>query len=243
MNDAPDTTSPVRIECFFDIMCPFAYQTSLWLRDIRDRGLVDVTWRFASLEEFNREPHQKHPWERPWSFGFGMLRVAARLRRETDLGGGNETDLGGGNELVERYYAAAGRWLHEEGRKPHSPAASEEILAELGLDPGLVAEAIDDPTTIDVVRAEHDRLARSGGFGVPTLVFPSGRAWFGPVVVPAPQGDEAAALWDVVAAVERFPHLYELKRVKTTLDLAHIADAFQPYLDGRDWISIERPAP
>ena len=232
MTDAPDTTSPVPIECFFDIMCPFAYQTSLWLRDVRDQGLVDVTWRFASLEEFNREPHQKHPWERPWSFGFGMLRVAARLRREDD-----------GNELVERYYAAAGRWLHEEGRKPHSPEASREILAELGLDPGLVTGAIDDPTTIDEVRADHDRLVAGGGFGVPTLVFPSGRAWFGPVVVPAPQGAEAAALWDVVAAAERFPHLYELKHVKSPLDLAHIARAFQPYLDGRDWISIERPAP
>ncbi len=233
----PVPSGPVPIECFFDIMCPFAYQTSLWLRDIRDQGLVDVTWRFASLEEFNREPRQKHPWERPWSFGFGMLRVAARLRRED---GGPD---GEGNTLVERYYASAGRWLHEEGRKPHSPAASEEILAELGLDPGLVAEAIDDSTTIDVVRAEHDRLVAGGGFGVPTLVFPSGRAWFGPVVVPAPRGDEAAALWDVVAAAERFPHLYELKHVKTPLDMAHIAEAFQPYLDGRDWISIEHPAP
>ncbi len=63
------------------------------------------------------------------------------------------------------------------------------------------------------------------------------------MVVPAPQGGEAAELWGVVAAAERFPHLYELKAVKTSLDMAHIAEAFQPYLDGRDWISIERPAP
>ena len=47
----------------------------------------------------------------------------------------------------------------------------------------------------------------------------------------------------VVAATERFPHLYELKRVKSPLDMAHIAESFRPYLEGRDWISIERPAP
>ena len=234
--------SAVHIECHTDIMCPFAYQTGLWLRDLSGRGLVEVTWRFASLEEFNREPRQKHPWERRWSFGFGMLRVAARLRRLGDSA--DDRRLGAtGNELVDRYMAAAGRWLHEEGRKPHSPDASREILVELGLDPDLVDEALDDPTTTDEVRAEHDRLVSLGGFGVPTLVFPSGHAWFGPVVVPAPTGDDAVALWDLVAATERFPHLYELKRVKSPLDMAHIAESFRPYLEGRDWISIERPSP
>lgn len=224
----------MEIECFVDVMCPYAYQTSLWLRELRDRGVVQVTWRFASLEEFNRQPHQRHPWERRWSFGFGMLRVAAKLR---------ESAGPDGNELVDRYYAAAGRWLHEEGRKPHSPEASQEILAELGLDPSLVDLALEDPGTIEVVRSEHDRLVGLGGFGVPTLLLPSGHAWFGPVVVPPPTGHEAEALWEVVLAAERFPHLYELKRAKSAVDMAHIAERFRPYLEGRDWISIERPAP
>jgi predicted DsbA family dithiol-disulfide isomerase len=225
------------IDFHFDIMCPWAYQTSLWARDVQAQGLVSITWRFFSLEETNREDGKKHPWERDWSFGFGMLRVAARLRQER-----SGLD-GGGNELVERYYATAGRWLHEEGRKPHSPDASKEILAGMGLDPALVDEAIADPGTIDVVRDEHDRAAALGAFGVPTLIFPSGRAMFGPVVVPAPTGDEAAALWDLVAATERFPHLYELKRPKSPLDMTHIAEAFRPYLEGRDWQSVEKPAP
>ncbi len=229
--------TPTPVEFFFDIMCPYSYQTARWITDVRDQGLVRVTWSFASLEEINREPGKKHPWERPWSFGFGMLRVAARLRRED----GGPT--AGGNDLVERYYATAGRWLHEEGRKPHTPEASADILEELGLDPGLVAEAIEDPTTIDDVRADHDRAMATGVFGVPALLLPSGRAWFGPAVAPAPTGEEAAALWAIVEASDRIPHFYELKLGKTDEDLTHIARTFRPYLEGRDWRSVERPAP
>ena len=231
------STGPVAIAFHLDVMCPWAYQTSLWIREVRDRGLVDVRWRFFSLEEVNREEGRKHPWEREWSYGWGMLRVAARLRR---LDGGPDA---GGNDLVDRYYATAGRWLHEEGRKPHSPDAAREVLTEIGLDPGLVDEALADPTTTDEVRADHEAVLALGAFGVPTLVFPSGRPVYGPVVVPAPTGDEAVALWDLVVGWDRFPHLYEIKRPKSAEDLRHIATAFTPYLRGRDWRSVERPAP
>jgi len=52
----------------------------------------------------------------------------------------------------------------------------------------------------------------------------------------------AARLWDAVRAWERFPHLYEIKRPKSPLDLAHIAESFTPYLEGRNWESVENPA-
>lgn len=228
---------PVPIDFHFDVMCPWAYQTSLWVREVRDQGLVDVTWRFFSLEEVNREDGKKHPWERDWSYGWGMLRVAAELRRQD----GGIT--GGGNDLVDRYYAVAGSWLHEQARKPHSPEAARAVLAEIGADPALVDAALADPTTTDEVRADHDAVLAKGAFGVPTLVFPSGQAVYGPVVVPAPTGADAAALWDLVQGWDRFPHLYEIKRPKSALDLAHIAEVFTPYLQGRDWRSIENPAP
>jgi len=226
----PDT--PWSIRFHFDVMCPWAYQTSKWVREVRDRGLVEVEWRFFSLEEINREEGKKHPWERAWSYGWGMLRVAAMLRRQA-----------GGNDLVDRYYATAGSWLHEQGRKPHSPDAARAVLGEVGADPALVDAALADPTTTDDVRADHDAVRALGAFGVPTLVFPSGQAFYGPVVVPAPTGDDAVALWDLVRGWDRFPHLYEMKKPKSPLDMVHIAEAFAPYLEGRDWQSVERPAP
>jgi hypothetical protein len=157
------------------------------------------------------------------------MRVAALLRRSS-------------MDDCDRFYAAAGKALHEDGRKPHRPEVAAEILADLGLDPALVRQAIDDPTTHDDVRADHDAVIGAGGFGVPTLVFDDGSSLYGPVITPAPLGEDALALWDLVLAWRRFPHLYEIKRPKTDADMLHIQEQFMPYLTARDWETREKPA-
>jgi len=42
------------VDFHFDPMCPFAYQTSLWIREVREQIGITVNWRFFSLEEINR---------------------------------------------------------------------------------------------------------------------------------------------------------------------------------------------
>jgi hypothetical protein len=56
-------------------------------------------------------------------------------------------------------------------------------------------------------------------------------------------GEDAVALWQLVNLWRRFPHLYEIKRPKGAEDMLHIADSFLPYLQGRDWQSVQNPAP
>src|ERR1700683_2936864 len=145
------------IDFHLDLMCPYAYQTSLWIREVRAQTGLVVNWRFFSLEEVNRAEGKKHPWEREWSYGWSMMRIGAYLRR---------IDMG----LLDRWYFAAGTALHVEGRKPHRPEVARELLEELGLDPGIVSLALDDATTGDEVRREHDIVVETGAFGVPTLV-------------------------------------------------------------------------
>ena len=232
-------TAPIRVAFHFDVMCPYAFQTSLWMREVRDLLGLQVDWRFFSLEEVNRAEGKKHPWERSWSYGWSMMRIGALLRR---------TDM----ELLDRWYLATGTALHVDGRKPHRPEVAEELLAGLGLDPSLVAEAISDPTTSDEVRADHERVLELAGWGVPTLVFDDdgepdaaseAQALFGPVLIDPPTGDDAVALWHAVTAWLRFPHLYELQRPKRPADVAAIAEAFEPYLTARDWITIQKETP
>jgi hypothetical protein len=43
-----------------------------------------------------------------------------------------------------------------------------------------------------------------------------------------------------VTAWVEFPHLYEIQRPKTSADHGRIAEAFRPYLEARDWVSIDR---
>jgi 2-hydroxychromene-2-carboxylate isomerase len=224
------TEAPQGVDFHFDIMCPYAYQTSLWIRDVRDQAGIDVRWRFFSLEEINRAEGKKHPWEREWTYGWSMMRIGAYLRRQDPA-------------LLDRWYRTAGRALHEEGRKPHRPEVAEALLGEMGLDPDLVRAAIDDPTTGDDVRREHDAVVAKGGFGVPTLIFDDGQALFGPVLVDPPTGDEALRLWALVTGWLAFPHLYELQRPKGPADIDAIATAFSSYLGARDWFSVQRPTP
>jgi 2-hydroxychromene-2-carboxylate isomerase len=218
------------VDFHFDIMCPWAYQTSIWMRDVRDQLGLDVRWRFFSLEEINRAEGKKHPWEREWSYGWSMMRVGAMLRRLDPT-------------LLDRWYLLAGTALHVEGHKPHRPEVAESLVAELGLDPALVGQAIDDPTTHDEVRADHDRVVALGGWGVPTLVFGDDRALFGPVLIEPPTGDDAVRLWELVTGWLEFPHLYEVQRPKSPGDLRAIATAFRPYLEARDWVTIQNETP
>ena len=218
---------PGAVDFHFDVMCPYAYQTSKWIRQVRDRTGLAISWRFFSLEEVNRPEGKKHPWERPWSYGWSMMRIGALLRRR---------DMA----LLDAWYERAGRALHEEGHKPHDPEVARVLLAELGLDPGLVDEAIGDPTTGDEVLAEHRRVVDAGGFGVPTLFFPDGQCLFGPVLIDPPVGDAAVRLWDAVTGWLEFPDVYELQRPKSKDDERRIVETFRPYLEARDWVSINR---
>jgi 2-hydroxychromene-2-carboxylate isomerase len=219
--------APTEVDFHFDVMCPFAYQTSRWIRAVRDQTDLDIRWRFFSLEEVNCAEGKKHPWEREWSYGWSMMRIGALLRRSS-------------MDDLDRWYERAGRALHEEGHKPHEPAVARHLLAEIGLDPAIVDEAIADPTTHDEVRADHERVLAAGGFGVPTLFF-GDQCLFGPVAIDPPtEGEAVLRLWHAVTAWLEFPHLYELQRPKTEADGRFIAQAFKPYLEARDWVSIDR---
>ena len=50
-------------------------------------------------------------------------------------------------------------------------------------------------------------------------------------------------LWHHVVGWLEFPRLYEIKRPKADEDVRAIAEAFRPYLDARDWETVERPTP
>jgi hypothetical protein len=75
---------------------------------------------------------------------------------------------------------------------------------------------------------------------VPTLFFADGQCLFGPVLIDPPTGEAAVRLWRLVEGWTEFPHLFELQRPKSAQDAAAITQAFRPYLEARDWISINR---
>jgi predicted DsbA family dithiol-disulfide isomerase len=223
--------NPMRVEFFFDPMCPFAYQTSVWIRDVRAEIGLDIVWRFFSLEEVNRPDGKKHPWERELSYGWTPMRVAAWLRRQN-------------MEWCDAFYEACGKALHVDGRRFYDRHVALELLKGAGLPESAWDEALQDPTTHDDVKHDHDVAVREhAGFGVPIIVMPNVRAVFGPVVAPAPPRERAVELWNVVTTYATFPQLYEIKTPKTRDDLSSIGQLFRPYLENREWPTIQTPAP
>jgi 2-hydroxychromene-2-carboxylate isomerase len=213
---------PTSIEFFFDPQCPFAYQTSLWIREVAHETGMRVQWRFFSLEEVNHQEGDLHPWEKEWSRGWSLMRVGALLREQDP-------------SLLDRWYAAIGKAIHEEGRPAYEPEVAREIVTELGLPADTIERALSDPATSQAVAADHEWLvATHGGFGVPTLVFPWGKAVYGPVVAPAPNGDEALRLWNLLLQWAQIPYLYELKAPKSTADEEHIREVFAPTFRARE---------
>ena len=100
--------SPTSVDFHFDPLCPYAYQTSKWIRAVREQIGIEISWRFFSLEEINRVEGKKHPWEREWTFGWSLMRIGAMLRRSS-------------MDDLDRWYERIGRALHEEGLRPHRP--------------------------------------------------------------------------------------------------------------------------
>ena len=68
----------------------------------------------------------------------------------------------------------------------------------------------------DDIRKSHHRGMDQVGQEVGTPVISvEGVAFFGPVVTPAPKGEDAGRLWDGVLLVAGTPGFYELKRSRT----------------------------
>ena len=220
------STNPTEVDFHFDVMCPWAYQTSKWIRNVRTQNGLIINWKFFSLEEVNLREGKKHPWERDWSYGWSMMRIGAILRRQS-------------MDNLDKWYERSGRALHEEGKRPHDPDVARHLLEEIGIDPNIVDESLLDESTHEEIKDDHQRVIDAGGYGVPTLFF-GDHPLYGPVLIDPPEGEKAMRLWDTVVSWLEFPDLYEMQKLKSVQDQGRIADTFRPYLEARDWVSINR---
>ena len=220
------STTPTEVDFHFDVMCPWAYQTSKWIRNVRAQNGLTINWKFFSLEEVNLREGKKHPWERVWSYGWSMMRIGAILRRQS-------------MDDLDKWYERSGRALHEEGKRPHDPDVARHLLEEIGMDPNIVDESLLDESTHEEIKVDHQRVIDAGGYGVPTLFF-GDHPLYGPVLIDPPEGERAMRLWDTVVSWLEFPDLYEMQKLKSLQDQGRIAETFRPYLEARDWVSINR---
>jgi 2-hydroxychromene-2-carboxylate isomerase len=189
-------TTPV--DFFFDPGCPFTWRTSRWITEVAGTGAATVTWRLMSLAVLNEGKDIPEQFRAPMAMGRRALRALAAAEKA------------GGSDAVGALYTALGTRRHEKGES-YSDETISAAVADAGL-PESVAAAVDDESLDAAVRTSHedgqDAVGQESGSPILRL---GGVAWFGPVVVPAPTGEEATRLFDAVKLLATVPAFSELK--------------------------------
>lgn len=186
-------------EFWFDPLCPWAWMASRWMEEVERVRPVDVTWSVMSLAVLNEGRDLPDEYCDLMDRGWGPVRVIIAAAQEY------------GDKVVKPLYDAMGTRIHLEGEKDFD-AVIAAALDEVGIDGALARFASSDAVD-DLLRASHERGISLVGDEVGTpVVAVNGVAFFGPVVSPAPKGEDAGRLWDGCVLVAGTPGFFELKR-------------------------------
>ncbi|HWJ84844.1 MAG TPA: DsbA family protein [Cellulomonas sp.] len=199
----PENTAAPVVDFWFDPACPWAWMTSRWMDEVAAQRDVDVRWHVMSLAVLNEGRDDLPPVYRElMDTAWAAVRVIIAAERDH------------GDKVVKPLYDAMGTRIHPGGRKD-TAAVILEALEEVGL-PADLAEVGETDEVDDLLRASHARGIGLVGQDVGTpVVAIDGVGYFGPVVTPAPRGEDAVRLFDGLVALTRVPGFYELKRTRT----------------------------
>ncbi|GHH66440.1 DSBA oxidoreductase [Streptosporangium violaceochromogenes] len=199
-------TERVPVDFWFDPFCPYAWMTSRWLLEVEKVRPIEPRWHVMSLTVLNEDKDVSREYREAVSLALGPVRVVAAVQGKY------------GSETVGRLYTELGVRLHNRGgigRPAELRETVEEALEAAGLDRGF-AEAMESKEFDEALRASHDDgIGRVGQEVGTPVISVEGVAFFGPVVSPAPKGEEAAKLWDGVRLVAGIDGFFELKRSRT----------------------------
>lgn len=188
---------------WFDPACPWAWLTSRWIDEVQQVRDVTVNWHVMSLAVLNEDKDVSEDYRK------GLAKAMAPVRL---INAARELH---GESFVKPLYDAIGTRYHPGGRRDDQREVLVESLAEVGLPPEFIDYADSDEFD-ESLRASHARGIDLVGqdVGTPVVAF-NGVAFFGPVITPAPAGEDAGRLWDAVVTAAGFPGFFELKRTRT----------------------------
>ncbi|MDO5032894.1 DsbA family protein [Corynebacterium sp.] len=192
---------------WFDCVCPFAWATSRWIKEVEKVRDIKVEFVPMSLAVLNDGRDLDPEYLEGMKAAWGPARVAAKVAKEAP-------------EKIDAYYTAMGTLIHGEGTDYRKGFGGyDEIiargLAEAGL-PAEFAEVANTEDYDDILREYHGQAITEVGDEVGTPVLKLGdTAFFGPVITRVPTGEEAGELFDASMRLAAYPYFFEIKRSRT----------------------------
>ena len=192
--------SPNAVQFYFDPACPWTWITSRWVVEVAGLRDLQVTWQLFSLRHHNKnnpgydwireELNDQHP----------AMRILAATKQHH------------GNAAVGKLYTALGTFIHHDDDE--HLLRLPEVIAAAGLPADIIREGGDsswDAVIEESTERSYDIVGKE--VGIPIVVIDGLQTtYFGPVLSPAPTGDEALKLWDAYVTLGSISGLFEIKR-------------------------------
>jgi 2-hydroxychromene-2-carboxylate isomerase len=200
------------VEFFVDPSCPWAWITSRWIKEVAPQRDLSVAWRSYCLEirdDYGVAPHVPEEHRQAAIAGHAvshrMLRIFEAVRARS------------GGAAVDALYTEWGPRFFVRDR-----AADDALLAACvtatGLDADLVEAADDEKWDTPIIEAMEVAYAFGGPkTQTPTIVVRTDppHGFKGPVMTPAPTGDNAVRLWDALQVISQEPGFFEITRPRS----------------------------
>jgi hypothetical protein len=191
-----------KAEFWFDPMCPWAFITSRWILEVEKVRDIEVSWNIFSLPHLNKDREMPEKYKAIFANSWACARVIKSV--EKDFGKVKTLPL----------YSAISTRIHVL-KETVSKDLLSNSLNEVGLDLKYLAEMENSEWDSQIIES-HERGIKLVGDDVGTpIIAVNGVGFFGPVISPAPKGEEAGKLWDGITIAAAYPGFFELKRSRT----------------------------
>ncbi len=190
------------VDFWFDPLCPFAWITSRTVLEVEKVRDIEVTWHIMSLAYLNEDKDIPDDYREGLKDAWRPVRVCMAVQQQY------------GQQKLAEIYTALGTRKHTQGAEEFDRELVTSALEEVGL-PASLADAMDDSSFDDAIRASHHEGMDQVGYdvGTPTIAI-DGQAFFGPVLTRIARGEDAGRIWDGAVALSSFPYFAELKRTR-----------------------------
>ena len=190
------------VDFWFDPMCPWAWMASRWMLEVEKVRDVHTTFHVMSLSVLNEGRDLPQGYRDLMDNGWTPARAALLVEQRH------------GSEKLREFYTEIGTRFHPGGQSV-SVDVVREALEAFGADTDIIDIAQTDAIDEDLRRSHHEGMDPVGDEVGTPVIRVNGMSLFGPVISPAPKGEEAGNLFDGVVKVSAYPGFFELKRTRT----------------------------